>query len=133
MVHFKEEALEHKLTRMKVRESRPIIWIIGNNVLMDGVVACLEERQITNLVRWEISETQLETDLPASQPILIIFPLDTPGSSFLFDLLKDQPGLHLLGIDQNCDQVIVLNSFMRETRTMTDLYQIIEEISGGWE
>jgi hypothetical protein len=125
--------LELKGTRMKVQESRPIIWIVGNNVLMDGVVACLEERQITNLVRWDVCETQLDADLPAGQPILIIFPLDTPGSPLLLDLLKKQPGLHLLGIDQNCNQVIVLNSVMRETRTMTDLYQIIEEISGIWE
>lgn len=125
--------MENKVKRMKVRESRPTIWIVGNNVMMDGVVACLEERQITNLVRWEISETQLEADLPVSQPILVIFPLDTPGSPLLFDLLRKQPGLYLLGIDQNCNQVIVLNSAMRETRTMTDLYQIIEEISGGWE
>jgi hypothetical protein len=117
----------------KSRGSKRDIWIIGNSVLMDGVAACLEDRQITNLVRCDACKSILTARLHANKPILIIFEVNAPGSSLLLDLLWELPGLHLLGIDQDCDQVIVLNSIMHRTRTMTDLYQIVEEISGGWE
>jgi len=115
------------------RESSPVIWIIGNSVLMDGIAACLEDRKISNLIRWETLDADLDLNLHGSQPDLILFELDTPGSYMLLDLLREQPGIHLVGIDQNCHQVIVLNSFIRKTRTMTDLYQIVDEISDGWE
>ncbi len=104
------------------------IWIIGNTVLMDGVANCLEERQVKNLVRWDTLNTELDANLQTSQPGLIIFELDTPGSYMLLDLLKEQPGIQLLGIDRNSNQVIVLNSSRRKTRTMTDLYQIVKEV-----
>ncbi len=115
------------------RESCPVIWIIGNSVLMDGIAACLDDRRIPNLIRWEALDADLDINLHASQPNLILFELDTPGSYMLLDLLREQPGIHLLGIDQNCHQVLVLNSFIRKTRTMTDLHQIVDEISDGWE
>ena len=111
--------------------SRPIIWIIGNTVLMDGVAACLEERQITNLVHWDVLNADLDANLQASKPDLIIFELETPSTNMLLDLLKEQPGIQLLGLNQNCSQVIVLNSFQRTTRTMTDLYQVVQEVAGA--
>ncbi len=115
---------------VKRQESNPVIWIIGDNVLMDGVEACLQERQVTNLVRWDAVNPNLDVSKYASKPALVIFELDTPGSFILLDLLKDQPGVHLLGINQNCNQVIVLNSFTRKTQTMTDLYYIVEDVLG---
>lgn len=113
------------------QDSSPIIWIIGNTVLMDGIAAGLEERQISNLRRWDAVNAELSADLNVFQPDLLIFELDTPGSYKLLDLLKEQPGINLLGIDRNCSQVIVLNSFQRKTRTMTELYEIVQEAAGG--
>lgn len=123
--------MEHMEERTKSQESNPVIWIIGNSVLMDGVAACLEDRRVPNLVRWDAVDVYLDANLQASQPSLIIFELDTPGSYMLLDLLREQPGIYLLGINQNCNQVIVLNSYKKKTRTMTDLYQIVKDISGG--
>lgn len=125
--------MEHMQERTKSQESNPVIWIIGNSVLIDGVAACLEDRNVPNLVRWEAVDVDLDANMHTSQPNLIIFELDTPGSYMLLDLLREQPGIYLLGINQNCNQVIVLNSYKQKTRTMSDLYQIIKEISGGWE
>jgi len=105
------------------------IWIIGNTVLMDGVEACLKELKLNDLVRWNAIHTDIDPYLRTHRPKLIIYELDTPGSYILLDLLKEQPGIHLLGIDLECNQVLVMNSFQRQTRTMTDLYQIVTEVS----
>jgi hypothetical protein len=109
-------------------ETRPVIWIIGNNVLMDGVTGCLQDGLAADLVRWEDLKFDVDRNLPESNPSLIIFELDHPGLHTLLHLLREQPGIHLLGINQNCNQVIVLNSFTRKTSKMTDLYQIVEKL-----
>ena len=96
---------------------------------MDGVEACLKELRLTNLIRWDAINNEFNSYLKRHRPNLILFELDTPGSYILLDLLKEQPGIHLLGIDMECNQVLVMNSFQRQTRTMTDLYQIITEVS----
>ena len=113
------------------QDSSPIIWIIGNTVLMDGIAAGLAERQIPNLRRWEGVNAEFNADLQLGGPDLLIFELDTPGSYALLELLKEQPGIHLLGIDRTCSQVIVLNSAQRKTRTMAELYHIVQETAGG--
>jgi hypothetical protein len=100
-------------------------------MLMDGVAACLQERQIPNLIRWDSLNIDLEANLRACKPTLIIFELDTPGSFILLDLLREHPGINLLGVDRGCDQVILLNSSMRKTRTMSDLHQIVKETLAG--
>lgn len=125
--------MEYREKTIRSQESRPVIWIIGNNVLMDGVTSCLQERLVADLVRWDDLKFDLDTNLNVSNPILIIFELDHPGSYMLLHLLRERPGIQLLGINQNCNQVIVLNSLTRKTSKMTDLYQIVEKLLDSWE
>lgn len=114
-------------------DSMGSIWVIGNSVLMDGVTACLQERMITNLVRFDYMNVDSVKQLRADRPILIIFELDSTSSKYLIDLLRQRSDIHLLGIDQDCNQLIVFNSLTRTALTISSLYQIVKEISGGWE
>jgi hypothetical protein len=118
--------------RTDERDSLSGVWIIGNTLLMDGVEACLRELKLDNLVRWSTISADLDHDLKANRPTLIIFERNTPGSYELLQLLKENPGIHLLGIDLECNQVLVMNSYQIQTRTMGDLHQIVQDISGGW-
>jgi hypothetical protein len=112
------------------RDSTPDVWIIGNTVLMDGVEACLRDLKLNNLIRWNGINADLDKNLNAHRPDLIIFERNTPGSYILLNLHKEKPGIHLLGIDLECNQVLVMNSFQIQARTMTDLFQIVKEVSG---
>ena len=109
------------------------IWIIGNSVLMDGVTACLEDRMVTNLVRFDSMNVDPVKRLRSGQPVLIIFELDASNSNHLIDLLRQRSDIHLLGIDQDCNQLIVFKSSTRKALTISSLYQIVKEVSGGWE
>lgn len=117
--------------RTDERNSLPGVWIIGNTVLMDGVEACLRELKLDNLVRRSTIGADFDHDLKASHSTLIIFERNTPGSYELLQLLKENPGIHLLGIDLECNQVLVMNSYQIQTRTMGDLHQIVQDITGG--
>lgn len=104
------------------------VWVVGRSILMDGIATYLGESEFSSLVQWETINDDFLQNIEMNMPIVIIFELDDPGASIFLDLLRDRPGVHLLGIDQYCDKVIVLNSIQRKTRTMADLFQIIHEI-----
>jgi len=113
-----------------IQKARTSIWIIGDSLLMAGIAASFEERTTEKPVRWATVEKDMETRLQAARPNLIIFELNTPGAYLLLDMLREYPGTQLLGIDHNCDQVILMNSTQRPTRTMGDLYRIVQEAAG---
>jgi hypothetical protein len=118
-------------TRTDERKSRPVVWIIGNTMLMDGVEGCLRELKFNNLIRRSAISADFAIDMKANYPDLIIFERNTPSSFNLLQLLTENPGIQLLGIDAESNQVLVMNSYQIQTRTMTDLYNIVMGISGG--
>jgi hypothetical protein len=113
------------------RESDPSVWIIGDTVLMDGVETCLRDLDLKHLVRWNEIDADFDANLKEYCPCLIIFELETSGSHRLLNLLIRKPGVYLIGIDLECNQVLVVNSLQMETRKMTDLYQIVREVTGA--
>jgi hypothetical protein len=100
---------------------------------MDGVEACLRELKMENLVRWNAISADFEKNLKAYHPKLIIFERDTPGANSLLYMLEENPGTHLLGIDLECNQVLIMNSFQIQTRSMSDLHRIVQDVAGGRE
>jgi hypothetical protein len=109
----------------------PVVWIIGNTVLMDGVEACLRELRMDNLVRLNAIDVDFEKNLTNSHPNLIIFVRGAPGANNLLTILAENPGTHLLAIDLECNQVLVMNCFQIQTRSMSDLHRIVQEVAGG--
>ena len=114
-----------------VKDSNPVVWIIGNTVLMDGVEACLREFKMDNLIHRVAISAEFEKNLKAYHPKLIIFERDTPDMINLLNILAENPGTHLLGIDLECNQLLVMNSFQIQTRSMSDLHRIVQDVAGG--
>jgi hypothetical protein len=108
-----------------------VVLIIGNTVLMDGIETCLQELQLKHLVHWDTINAESEKDLNTNPPKLIIFEQDAPNANFLLNFLKECPGTYLLGVDIQCQQVLVMNSFQIQTRSMSDLQRITQDIVGG--
>lgn len=114
-------------------DTKPDIWILGNTVLMEGIEGCLRDLDFDDLTRWKTINADFDENLKAHRPDLIIFERDRPDYFRLLRLLEDKPGIHLLGIDLECNQALVINSFYFPTRTMSDLLQFVQEIAGNWE
>lgn len=116
-----------------VEIASPVVLIIGDTVLMEGVDTCLRELHMANLVHWNAISAGFEKELKECHPRLIIFERDAPSAGILLNLLKDNPGTHLLGIDYKGHHVTVMNSFQFQTRSMSDLQRIVQDIAGGTE
>ena len=106
-------------------ETRSLVVLLGDSVLMDGVAVGLEDRQF-GVVRLDATDDDIGGRLTALTPDLIVFELDSPRSPSILSLLREQPDTLLLGLDLTCSQVIVLNSHRYITRTMKELCQLVQ-------
>ena len=105
----------------------PLVALLGDSLLMDGVTVSLRERQALYVVRLEPSGNDMGERLKSLRPDLIVFELDTPLSQSILSLLKEQNGIPLLGLDLTCSRVVVLNSRHHTPQTMSDLCQVVQD------
>jgi hypothetical protein len=108
--------------------NKPLVALLGNSLLIDGVAESLASRQTLNVIR--IDSTDVGTSVKSLQPDLIVYELESPQSSAILALLSEQPGSLLLGLDLSSSRVIVMNSQQHITRSMQDLYQVFQTEAG---
>ena len=106
-------------------EERRIVVLFGDSLLMDTVEASLGDRQDLGVMRIHTTIPNVVERLKSLCPDLIIFDLDAPHSQFVLPLLRDLPGVPLLGLDVTCSKAIALSSQHYITLTANDLAQLI--------
>ena len=106
----------------------PTIWIIGDSILMEGVLACLTVQGSANLVRLT---DLLTSEMPVwEKPDLIIFELGIPWVEQVAGFLPDQDSMKLLGLDRESHEVLVLDCLKCPMQSMSDLFRIVQEATG---
>ena len=106
----------------------PLVALLGNSLIIDGVAESLASRHPWDVVRIDI--TDFEQRIKSLKPDLIVYELENPKSSSILSLLSEQPGTLLLGLDSSSSRVIVMNSHQHITRTMQDLYKVFQSAAG---
>jgi hypothetical protein len=111
-------------------EKRPLVVLLGDSLLMDGVAVSLAGRPKLRMVRMDPDVTDIGECLESLKPDLIVFELDNPRSPMIFSILREHPGILLIGLDPDSSQAIVLNSQQHITETMNDLAEIVQVETG---
>ena len=109
-------------------KNKPIIVILGNTVLIEGVLVSLKNQENLCIYRIENPGPDLDACLRSMLPNLIIFELDDPGLGDYFDFLKETSEISFIGLDRKSSQVIVVNSYQRNTGSMQDFIQFIHDV-----
>jgi hypothetical protein len=107
-------------------ERRPLVVLLGDSLLMDGIAVSLAGKEMPGTIRMDSDVVDVREHLKTLQPDLVIFELGTPTSTAILSLLSQQPGIQLMGLDPACSRVIVLNSQQHPTPTMYELYQVVQ-------
>lgn len=111
-------------------EKRPLVVLLGDSLLMDGVAVSLADWQLWRMIRLDIDALDIGECIgecmASLDPELIVFELDSPWSSSILSLIKDQPGVLLIGLDLSRSRAIVLHSHQHLTQTMADLCQVVQ-------
>ena len=109
-------------------EKRPLVVLLGNSLLMDGVAVSLTDRRMLGMVRMDRDSGDIRERLQWLDPDLIVFELDDPNGPSIISLLKDCPETLLIGLDLDCSRAIVLNSRQHLTQSMNELQRVVQSV-----
>lgn len=107
-------------------EKRPLVVLLGDSVLIDGVAASLGEKEARGVIHLDGPSVDVQERLEVLKPDLIVFELDSPYASPVFTLLREHPNITLVGLDLTCSRAIVLNSQQLVTPTLDDLCHMVQ-------
>jgi hypothetical protein len=110
-------------------EQRPLVVLLGDSLLMDGIAVSLAGRKMPGTIRRD-SGVDIKECLKTLQPDLVIFEMGASQLPALLALLSEQPGIQLIGLDPACSRVIVLNSQQHVIPTMNELCQVVQAKAG---
>jgi len=108
-------------------EKRRRVAVYGNSLGMAGIVATLKvdptlEGLCINLDSRNIRQTLDKNDLAA-----IVFDLSDQPLRLDITLLRDRPGMLLIGVDLSRAEMLVLSSHPAQALSMADLVSVIHQ------
>ncbi|MCP4543965.1 MAG: hypothetical protein GY832_43175 [Chloroflexi bacterium] len=110
-------------------ENSRLVVLFGDSLLMDGVEASLRASQSLSVMRILDAVTDLRKCLQSLQPDMVIFDWDTPQAQLIVSVLRDQPGVTLLGLDVHSRKVIIVSSHQYTPLSVGELVQVIQSQS----
>lgn len=101
------------------------VVVYGSSLHMAGIVTSLREEAGLELVLLKPGSHGIRQRLKELQPAVILFDLSDPASNLDVALLREGPGLVLIGADPSSDELLVLSSQPAQALTMSDLIAVI--------
>src|SRR5512139_3459782 len=106
-----------------VANSRLILY--GNSVFLAGIKAQLEHISTLELITLEAASTGVADQVHAYHPQAVLFDLAMGYPDFVVSLLHEQPGLLLIGVDPNSNELLVLSGQQKRAVVVADLLKVI--------
>ncbi len=107
-------------------ENSRLVVLFGDSLLVDGVEASLRASQSLSVMRILDAVTDLRKCLQSLQPDMVIFDWDTPQAQLIVSVLRDQPGVTLLGLDVHSRKVVLVSSHQYTPLSARELVQVIQ-------
>ena len=107
-------------------EDSRLVVLFGGSLLMDGVAASLCADQSLGMMQIIDTVPNLRECLQSLQPDIVIFDWDTPEAENIVSVLRDQPGVTLLGLDVHNRKVIIVSSHQYAPLSVDELVQVIQ-------
>ena len=106
------------------------ILLYGNSVILGSIGASLRPCS-----QFEVTSLTIPRQDPQAfntvKPDIVIFDLEFPHAEAPFYLLKNHPGLVLIGISPDTNLVRVWNSRQQQEMSMQDLFELIKSEASG--
>jgi hypothetical protein len=114
----------------KSRETRQRIILYGRSVILGTIAASLRKQQQFELIPLSPPCPSVQ-ELGEMQPDVILFDLETARPEAAFSLLADCPGLQLIGIDPDRNQVLIWSEQHLHELSVQDLVDVIHGETHG--
>ena len=107
---------------------QPAVVLLGNSLLMDGVAISLANTHMDNVIRADPAIANTRAYLQSLQPDLIILELGDHRTDTALSLLKENPDIILIGLNEDSSRVSVLKTQECTIDTMQDLQEVLQEV-----
>lgn len=109
------------------------VVIFGRSLNLAGIGACLKHEE--DLVIFEIDpqDPDARQQLEDLTPEVILFDLTDPPNELDMALLRNKPGLLLIGVDPSNDEVLFLKGHSSRVVTAVELSQLISNKTDNHE
>lgn len=108
-------------------EKRRKVAVCDNSLHMAGIVAGLKADTTLDVVGVNLDSPDARQSLDKNDLAAIVFDLSDPPLHLDVTLLRDRPGLLLIGVDPSRDEVLVLSSQAAQALSMADLVNVIHQ------
>jgi hypothetical protein len=102
--------------------------LYGNSVFLAGIKAELERDAALELITVEAGRPDVMDLIRAYNPRAALFDLAMAQPDFAVTLLRERPGLLLMGVDPASDKVLILSCHQAHCLTIEDLIQMIKTL-----
>lgn len=107
-------------------ENQSRVVVFGNSLHMAGIATSLRAYDSLVVVWIDPASPAARQQLTGSDPTAIAFDLNNPSPGIDFNLLRELPGLLLIGVDSSHDELLVLSSHTAQALSMGDLVRVIQ-------
>ncbi len=104
--------------------------MFGNSLTLTCVEASLRVHEAIEIITVNVQAPTALKELQALAPDSVIIDLGTVPADFPFLLLREQPGVLVIGVDAAEDGLLVLSVQQARAVTTRDLVQVIETWAG---
>lgn len=108
-------------------EIRTRVVVYGNSLHMAGIAASLKANQSLEVVCVDTHSPTARQTLTELNPAAIAFDLSDPPASLDVTLLRQKPGMQLIGIDPASDEILVLSGYQQQALSVSDLVHVIQQ------
>jgi hypothetical protein len=108
-------------------EKRKPVAVYGNSLNMAVIVASLKADTTLEVLCVNLDSPNAQQSLDENDLAAIVFDLSDPPLPLDFTLLRDRPGLLLIGVDPCKDEMLVLSSHPAQALSMADLVNVIHQ------
>jgi hypothetical protein len=99
--------------------------LYGNSVFLAGIKAELEHQVALELITIETGSPDVANLIRDNNPRAVLFDLSAEQPGFAITVLRERPGLLLIGVDPSSDELLILSSYPQQALSMSDLVEVI--------
>ena len=103
------------------------VAVCGNSLNMAGIVASLKADPTLEVLCVNLDSPDVRQSLDENNVAAIVFDLIDPSLRLDVSLLRDRPGLLLIGVDPSRNEMLVLSGHPAQALSMADLVSVIHQ------
>ncbi|HSN93860.1 MAG TPA: hypothetical protein VLR89_02220 [Anaerolineaceae bacterium] len=112
-------------------QNRTRVVVYGNTLTMAGIAASLKAEESLEVICVDPHEPTARQSLIELDPKTILFDRTEPHPELDLVLLREQPGLLLVGVDPSSDDALVLSGQFTRVLSGKDLAKLVTENGQG--